>query len=197
MNKRKPRDTSKKRNSILDAAILTYKEHGYYGSSMDMVADKATASKRTLYNHFRSKEVLFQEVISRFLKGQQEISNLKFDTIRPIKEQLMNIAETEIYLIRSESNRGLSKVLTAVFLRDPELAVKTRSRFTKTRVNLLNWFIEAKCKLYIDDPVKELSVFISMIQGYITFPALFSNFTDKEIDIRKSEVVDRYLKGLK
>ena len=55
-NGRKKRDTSKKRLAILDGAIRVFIENGYETSSMDRIAEAAGVSKRTVYNHFPSKE---------------------------------------------------------------------------------------------------------------------------------------------
>ena len=54
------RDTSQKRHEILDAAIREFQAVGYDNTSMDRIAESAGASKRTVYNHFASKELLFQ-----------------------------------------------------------------------------------------------------------------------------------------
>ena len=65
----KKRDTSKKRESILDAAVKAFADEGYENASMDRIAEIADASKRTVYNHFPSKDVLFEEVLDRFINN--------------------------------------------------------------------------------------------------------------------------------
>jgi TetR/AcrR family transcriptional regulator of autoinduction and epiphytic fitness len=51
------------RQKITDAARRVFAEKGYERTSTDAVAAAAPVSKRTLYNHFESKEALFQAVI--------------------------------------------------------------------------------------------------------------------------------------
>ena len=63
---RKPRDTKEKRKSILEAAIKVFIEEGFDNSSMDRIAIVANASKRTVYNHFQSKDELFRLVVEQF-----------------------------------------------------------------------------------------------------------------------------------
>ncbi|HTK06414.1 MAG TPA: TetR/AcrR family transcriptional regulator [Ktedonobacteraceae bacterium] len=53
-----------KADKILWAAKYVFLHYGYEGTSMDEIAAAADASKRTVYNHFGSKEVLFREVIN-------------------------------------------------------------------------------------------------------------------------------------
>lgn len=196
---RKPRDTSKKRNSILDAAVNTFMKLGYYNSTMDLIAEEAAASKRTLYNHFPSKEVLFDAVISRYLKSQEENSNIIFSPKDSILDQLSQIADSEIFLIKTPKNRGLAKVLTSVFLRDPELAIKSKKKYSQLRVKIYDWFKKAKDNgiVNIIDPILEAETFLSMIQGGITWPALFSNkYDNSEINLKKADLINRYLKGI-
>ena len=75
----KRRDTSKKRNTILDAAIECFIELGYERTSMDYIAERACASKRTVYNHFASKELLFNAVIARFVVANEEQKQINYD----------------------------------------------------------------------------------------------------------------------
>ena len=57
------RDTTQKRETIISAAIQIFIEEGFDNASMDRIAERANASKRTVYNHFPSKEELFHAAI--------------------------------------------------------------------------------------------------------------------------------------
>ena len=57
-----------KRDIILDAATMAFRDEGYECTSMDRIAELAGASKRTVYNHFGSKEALFQAVVERLFE---------------------------------------------------------------------------------------------------------------------------------
>lgn len=194
-SQRKTRDKSKKRNSILDAAIKAYQLHGYYNSSMDSIAEIAGASKRTVYNHFESKELLFDAVISRYLFEQEKISDFVFSNEVSIYEQLSKIADSEIFLIENEQNRALSKVLTSVFLFDNDLATKIRQKYRTRIKHIYQWFEDAKREnaLNIKDVNKEVNVFITMIQGHITWPSLFAKFDKQDIEDKKKEILNRYI----
>ena len=56
------------RERILFAAKEVFFEQGFERASMDAVASRAKASKRTLYAHFESKERLFLDVVE-FVRG--------------------------------------------------------------------------------------------------------------------------------
>jgi TetR/AcrR family transcriptional repressor of mexJK operon len=50
---------AEKRAALLQAATAVFLEEGYFGTSMQVVADRAGVSKMTLYRHFKDKEELF------------------------------------------------------------------------------------------------------------------------------------------
>ena len=58
-----PSRTERKRAQIMSAATSAFLEHGYKGTSMDVVAAAAHVSKQTVYKHFADKEQLFQAIV--------------------------------------------------------------------------------------------------------------------------------------
>ena len=54
-----------KKTAILDAAETLFVTDGYERTTVDAVAARADVSKRTVYNHFSDKEVIFLQVFSR------------------------------------------------------------------------------------------------------------------------------------
>jgi AcrR family transcriptional regulator len=58
------RGRAAKRAVILDAARAVFGREGYSRSSIDAIAGEASVSTRTIYNHFLSKEELFNVVLT-------------------------------------------------------------------------------------------------------------------------------------
>jgi TetR/AcrR family transcriptional regulator, mexJK operon transcriptional repressor len=56
--------------AILAAAQQVFFANGYVGASMDQVAATARVSKQTVYKHFRDKEALFREVITKVVSAR-------------------------------------------------------------------------------------------------------------------------------
>jgi AcrR family transcriptional regulator len=54
---------------ILNAAEHLFLGKGYRSSSIDEVAERAPASKPTIYSHFSGKEALFEAVVARAVGG--------------------------------------------------------------------------------------------------------------------------------
>jgi AcrR family transcriptional regulator len=52
-----------RREAILNAAKAVFFDEGYQLASMDRVAERAGVTKRTVYDHFASKEALFGAVV--------------------------------------------------------------------------------------------------------------------------------------
>jgi AcrR family transcriptional regulator len=52
-----------RREQILDVAIHVFGRAGYYGASMNDIADAAGVTKPVLYQHFASKRALFVDVL--------------------------------------------------------------------------------------------------------------------------------------
>src|SRR5882672_8474099 len=65
--KRKPRDTSAMAQRILETADRLFYGQGIRAVGVDTVAAEAGISKRTLYNHFPSKDALIVAYLSRRL----------------------------------------------------------------------------------------------------------------------------------
>src|SRR4030042_931539 len=55
--------SAKKRKSILDQAARLFLKNGFGAISMDEISEAAEVSKRTLYNHFPTKKILFCEIV--------------------------------------------------------------------------------------------------------------------------------------
>ena len=81
--------TDRKREAIIQAAIAEFRANGFEITSMDKIAATAGVSKRTVYNHFPSKEELFAEILNQLwarVTGEQEAVTYRPD--QPLREQL-------------------------------------------------------------------------------------------------------------
>lgn len=173
---RKKRDTSRKREAILDGAVKVFIEKGYDVSSMDEIADTAGVSKRTVYNHFESKEALFRSVVEDFVSQRDHMKPIKYTQDRPLDEQLKAFATAELYLIDDPVRRGLSKVLTSFFLMDVTMAKEIIGQKSPHK-NFIQWLCAAQNDHTLDYPSPELAaqVFYGLVEGCLTYPALLSN----------------------
>lgn len=63
MSKEKLKKGDATRLAIEDAALELYMEQGYHATSMRQIADKAGLALGGIYNHFKSKEEIFEAII--------------------------------------------------------------------------------------------------------------------------------------
>ncbi len=196
MPNQKARDKSRKRVIILDGAIDVFISLGYELASMDKIAETAGVSKRTVYNHFGSKDNLFQAIVDGFLAQRQILKTITYDPEKTLEEQLLVFANAEIFLIDSPRRLGLSKFLTGVFLKDTKYARETVAKYPPSFDMLLNWLKEAEKagKIKTDNMLLAARIFYAMVQGAITYPAIFSEGINKsDVEIVLSEIIALFL----
>lgn len=181
MKQYKNRDKSKKRATILNGAIDVFISMGYELASMDKIAEIAKVSKRTVYNHFGSKENLFQAIVNDFLAQRQSLKTITYDPEKSLEEQLLAFANAEIFLINSPKRLEISRFLTIVFLKDINYARETVAKHPPNYNILLDWLKEAEKdgKIKTDNPLLAARVFYALVEGAITYPATFTNGINK------------------
>jgi TetR/AcrR family transcriptional repressor of mexJK operon len=85
-----------KKTAILDAAETLFITDGYERTTVDAVAALAHVSKRTLYNHFSDKEIIFVQVLGRVNEALLSTINAAIDeeltTGRDLREALTAFA---------------------------------------------------------------------------------------------------------
>lgn len=196
MTQNKRRDKSKKRAAILEGAIDVFINMGYELASMNKIAETAGVSKRTVYNHFGSKENLFQAIVDDFLAQRQSLKTIKYDAEKSLKEQLLLFANAEIFLIDSPRRLGLSRFLAKVFLQDINYAINTVAKYPPKYDMLLDWLKEAEKdgKINTDDLILTASMFYALIEGAISWPAIFSYGINKSaVQTVLDEIIDTFL----
>ena len=174
--KRKQRDTSRKRQVILNGAVAVFTECGYDTASMDKIAVVAGVSKRTVYNHFQSKEILFQTIVDDFIKQQDEKKPIGYSSSIPLTEQLKDFARAELYLVDDPVRRGISKLLTSTFLMNVDFGNETRDQY-ESRKAFIRWLESAKGdnKLMFESAELAADIFYGMIEGCLTWDALLTD----------------------
>lgn len=85
---RMPRD--QRRIQLLETAIPLFTENGFHATSMDDIASAAGVTKPVLYQHFDSKEDLYDEVVQvtgrRLIEGVQELAAFEGATMERVRE---------------------------------------------------------------------------------------------------------------
>ena len=169
-----PRDTSRKRASILDAASQVFQQEGYDAASMDRIAEVAKASKRTVYNHFASKDALFKAVMARFMGEVSALKQVAYAADQPLEAQLAQFAEAKLRMVDDPTWMGLFRVGLGVLIRDPVLARDSITQAQTGEDHLVRWLEAATAdgRLDVDQPAQAAEVFWAMISGAFLWPHL-------------------------
>ncbi|MEB2258923.1 helix-turn-helix domain-containing protein, partial [Xanthomonas campestris pv. campestris] len=88
--------TDRKRHAIVEAAIAEFRQHGFEATSMDRVAATAGVSKRTVYNHFPSKDALFGEILRGLWQRSADAVNLAYRPDQPLRAQLITLLQQKL-----------------------------------------------------------------------------------------------------
>ena len=84
-----------KREAIVKATIKAFHDNGINETSMDTIAQLANVSKRTVYNHFESKEKLVTEIFKEMWDQAQMLIEQEYQPNEPLNEQLATILRGE------------------------------------------------------------------------------------------------------
>ena len=72
---RRKRQIQRNRTIILRSARELFHKKGFYGTTMEDIADHSGFDRRTIYNHFKNKEDVFAALISGILTDIEDIFN--------------------------------------------------------------------------------------------------------------------------
>ena len=173
---RKPRLTDQKRAAIVHAAVAEFQASGFDGTSMDQIAARADVSKRTVYNHFPSKEDLFQEIVAELTARSERTESFSFDGEGTLEEQLMTIGATILDAMTGDDFINLARVVLSRFLHAPELAARIHKGHKPFRVGLMSW-VEAACsegRLSVGDADMAARQFVALLNASAFWPQVLA-----------------------
>lgn len=136
--------TDRKRADIIAAAIAEFREHGFQNTSMDRVAARAAVSKRTVYNHFPSKDELFAEIMAQLWAQSAAQVDRAYAPDEPLDTQLLALLTQKLALLRDASFLDLARVAIAEAIHAPERAQAMIARFGEKEEGVTRWIKAAQ-----------------------------------------------------
>jgi len=101
------------REAIVDAAERLFLERGFGAVSMDELAAAAGVARRTLYNQFASKEVIFREMLLRVSRQLENAFPPGIETQGEVEDVLRTIARIILDLHRNPEYLGFLRMVVA------------------------------------------------------------------------------------
>lgn len=167
--------SAQKRQAVINAALAEFKDKGFVGASMDAIAERAQVSKRTVYNHFASKELLFNEVTSSFWVRSKQAASLQFDASRTVEDQLLQIARSVWGVYQSDELIEQARIVLAELIRQPELVEQALAQVNDQECGLLPFLQQAVSAgaLQIPDIKIAETQFWGLMKSFAFWPAVF------------------------
>ncbi|UVM03913.1 TetR/AcrR family transcriptional regulator [Pseudomonas laurylsulfatiphila] len=136
--------TDRKRQAIIQAAIIEFRNNGFEITSMDKIAATAGVSKRTVYNHFPSKEELFAEILNQlWIRVTAELETAYRPDL-PLRDQLRVLLMAKLQMLGDDNFLDLARVAIAATIHSPERAQDMVARMGEREEGLTVWIRAAQ-----------------------------------------------------
>ena len=174
MTEKKPTRSELKREAILQAAKRAFQERGVHNTSMDELAAQAEVSKRTVYNHFNSKEALIVALMEELWQQASQCADGVYQAGIPLHTQLKGLIEAEVAMICSREYIELNRVAFDHFFHQPEALREQMDKFSALETGITRWLKAAQA----DGRLQDLDIEIgskqihSLIKGSCFWPQL-------------------------
>lgn len=106
---------------------------------MDRVAATAGVSKRTVYNHFPSKDALFGEILRGLWQRSADAVNLVYRPDQPLRAQLITLLQQKLRLLDDPAFIDLSRVALAEGIHSPARARELISQLGSKEEGTTTW----------------------------------------------------------
>ena len=197
MNKEKTTKGEVTRLAIEEAALELFMEQGYHATSMRQIADKAGLALGGIYNHFASKDEIFEGVI---------IDKHPYRTILPAilsaeGENLDEFFRNAFHIIITEMGERPEFVnlmlIELVEFKGEHGSVMLREILPKI-LPVFEKVIKSRKNLRVKNPALLMRSFIGMVVSYLITQMIISNSVMSKLLPSSSEdaYVDIYLHGI-
>jgi TetR/AcrR family transcriptional regulator, regulator of autoinduction and epiphytic fitness len=164
--------TDRKRAAIIEAAVEEFIASGFDATSMDRIAARAEVSKRTVYNHFPSKEALFAEILHTLWDASRTADTPVYRPDEPLRTQLTELLMRKLRMLNDESTLALARVAIAAGMHSPERARDTVARLAEREEDLTVWIRAAKAdgRVKLGDPVFVAQQVHGIVKAFAFWP---------------------------
>jgi TetR/AcrR family transcriptional regulator of autoinduction and epiphytic fitness len=169
--------SDRKRQAIVEAAIAEFRAGGFEATSMDQIAATAGVSKRTVYNHFPSKDELFAQILQQLWCNSAESSDIVYDGSAPLRGQLMVLLGKKMDTLRDGYFLDLARVAIAEAIHSPQRAHDMVARLSAKQEGMGRWLRAAQAdgKLTAADPVLAPLMLGGMLKTFAFWPQVTLN----------------------
>jgi TetR/AcrR family transcriptional regulator of autoinduction and epiphytic fitness len=166
------RQTDRKRAAVIAAAIEEFLAAGFDATSMDRIAARASVSKRTVYNHFPSKEALFTAILRQLWESSDAGEAPVYSARQPLREQLLQLLSKKLNLLNDEAFLSLARVAIAAGILSPDRARDMVARMGEREEDLTVWIRSAAAdgRLRTSDPTFASQQLQGLVKAFAFWP---------------------------
>ncbi|MDI3271337.1 TetR/AcrR family transcriptional regulator [Pseudomonas sp. AL03] len=129
---------------MIQAAITKFRANGFDITSMDKIAATAGVSKRTVYNHFPSKEELFDEILNHLWARVTAEQETPYHPGLPLRDQMRRMLMAKMQMLGDDNFLDLARVAIAATIHSPERAQNMVARMGEREEGLAVWIRSAQ-----------------------------------------------------
>ncbi|MEM9101521.1 MAG: TetR/AcrR family transcriptional regulator [Pseudomonadota bacterium] len=187
-----------KREAIIQGAKEAFQRYGVADTSMDKISEVAQVSKRTIYNHFASKEELVTHIIKEIWANTILSFEAPYDSSIDLKSQLIEFVQNQLSLMADPKILEFTRVVVGYCLFRPDNFKKEIAEFFKQETAMIRWIKQAMAdgKLKKTNPLIANEQILSLLHGQAFWPQLLHSeppLNDEEKKQLANQTVDMFL----
>ncbi|NKF49024.1 TetR/AcrR family transcriptional regulator [Shewanella sp. WXL01] len=166
-----------KREAIIEAAQQAFTECGVAATSMDKIAEQAQVSKRTVYNHFKTKEELVMHLVNRLWEESLARPTLEYDADRDLQSQLTELLLGEINQMAQQVNIDVARMAIGHLFYDTTGMSQEMQRLKDSETAILRWIKAAKLdgRLEVSAPLFASEQIWHLMKGHCFWSHIIGN----------------------
>jgi AcrR family transcriptional regulator len=179
-----PKSTNQ-RTKILKTALQLFANHGYKGTSVDMIATSAKVSHGLMYNYFVSKEALLSEIINQAY-ADIDASMSSYASEKDPHKAIENHIRATCRIVKERSN--FWRLLHAIRLQEGVPGVMMAG-YRDIVKHVTAIFKQVFQQLNFENPQLEALLFLSQIDGLVI---MYLQDDHTPIDSLATQLIKRY-----
>lgn len=182
--------SARKRLDILNAAVDIFASTNFELASMDAIAAQAVVSKRTIYNHFASKDELFLAIVQRLKDDARQLVSWEHEPGLPPGGQLEAIGGNVVDFHCQLESRRLARVILPRLIQKPELGAELFGGAKLFEDELVRWLRSATAsgQLKAMDCRHTAIQFLALLEAFSVWPQIFRGAPNPRVATRRKIV---------
>lgn len=178
---------NKTKKAIFDSAVQIFSKNGYHSATVDEVAINAGVAKGTLYYHFKSKEDLFNFIVT---EGINLIDDKVKEATKNLTDPLEKIeASAKVQLKYVYENKDLFRVIMSQIWGNKDIHIEMREQI-KHIINISSKGVdELITEGYISDDNSEVLSYCFI--GILFSSALYEILNEDQYN--HDEIIDKFM----